>query len=115
MLSRVRVGEVDVLSFSPGATLTSETAMRVITAVLRNIARPFHVVLDCAELTALDSAGLGAIVQVYKKVHELGGGLFIASVPHGYARNIFSITRLDTVLELYDDVDQAVAAHVAVE
>lgn len=95
--------------------LTSETAMRVITAVLRNIARPFHVVLDCAELTALDSAGLGAIVQVYKKVRELGGNLYIASVPDGYARNIFAITRLDTVLDLFDDVESAVAAHAAAD
>jgi anti-sigma B factor antagonist len=102
-----REGEVDVLSFAPGSELTSQTAMRVVTAVLKAITAPYHVVLDCSALEALDSAGLGAIVQAYRKVRQLGGELVIASVPEGYARNIFFITRLDTVLELYGSVSEA--------
>jgi anti-sigma B factor antagonist len=106
-----RDGEVDVLSFAAGAELTSGTAMRMVTAVLKAVGEPYRVVLDCSSLEALDSAGLGAIVQVYRKIRQLGGELVIASVPEGYARNIFLITRLDTVLELYPDVDQALAAY----
>ena len=107
MIEARREGDVDILSFAPGSELTSKTAMRVVTAVLKAIDEPYHVVLDCSALEALDSAGLGAIVQAYRKVWQLGGELVIASVPEGYARNIFLITRLDTVLELYSGVSEA--------
>ena len=112
-ITRVRQGDIDILCFPPGSELTSVTAMPMITSVLKSVRAPYHVVLDCAGLAALDSAGLGSIVQLFRRIRELGGKLHIASVPKGYARNIFVITRLDTVFTLYEDVEAAVAAYAA--
>ena len=104
------VGKATLLRFDDGTQLTSETAMRAVTAILKSINPPFRVVLDFSGIAALDSAGLGAIVQTYKRIREAGGELQLACVPEGYARNIFTITRLDTVFRLHDDVDSALLA-----
>jgi anti-sigma B factor antagonist len=56
-------------------------------------------VLDCSELDYISSAGLGVVMETYKRLHSLGLGLRLANVsPH--IRNVFRYVGLDRVIEI---------------
>jgi anti-sigma B factor antagonist len=54
---------------------------------------------DCSELEYISSAGLGVIMETYKRLHARGFGLRLVNVsPH--IRNIFRYVGLDRVIEI---------------
>lgn len=66
-----------------------------------------NVVLDLDNTELLDSAGLGALVNVHDKLSEDGGDVKIAT--DNFAnRKILEITRLDQQLEVFSSVIDAV-------
>ena len=67
------------------------------------------VVLDLANVTYVDSGGLGAIVGLYSSARAAGGDLKVARASER-VRHVFRITKLVAVLEDYDSVEAAVAA-----
>jgi anti-sigma B factor antagonist len=66
------------------------------------------VVVDLADITFIDSAGLGALVGAHRRMREGGGRLRIVRPPALVAR-AFELTGLDEVLDLRDDSEQALA------
>ncbi len=68
-----------------------------------------YIVVDMAGVSFLDSSGLAALVSGLKAAREAGGTLKLAGV-NEQARQVFEITRLDQVFELYPDRDAAVQA-----
>ncbi len=63
-----------------------------------------RVVLDFADVTFMDSSGLGALMVWFKQLVDLGGRLCIASVrqPVEY---VLQVSAVDRVLDVYDTVD----------
>ncbi len=68
-----------------------------------------NIVLDLADVTYIDSMGIGELATAYRKLQEQGRGLTIVNVPRPI-RDLLSIVRLDTVFEIYRDVDEAATA-----
>jgi len=71
-----------------------------------------HVELLC-DLTAvsfLDSSGLAALVSGLKSTREAGGWIKLAGM-NLQVRNIFVLTKLERVFELYPDVDTALSSN----
>ena len=66
------------------------------------------IVVDLAEITFIDSAGLGTLVGAHRRMLERGGRLRVVRPPTLVAR-AFEVTGLDTVLDLRDDREQALA------
>jgi anti-sigma B factor antagonist len=66
------------------------------------------VVLDLSPVAFIDSAGLASILSLVKGLPE-GGELRIAGARDA-VRAVFRLTRLDKVLPLHDDLEDAVAA-----
>lgn len=66
-----------------------------------------HVVLDLDNTEMLDSAGLGALLDVHDKLRQDGGDLKIATT-NATNRKILEITRLDQQLEVFSSVIDAV-------
>jgi anti-sigma B factor antagonist len=64
-------------------------------------------VLDCGRLDYIDSSGLGTLVHAHSTLVNKGGGLALL---HLNERNLelMVITKLSTVLELFDDELEAV-------
>src|ERR1700733_7152899 len=58
-----------------------------------------HVVLDLAQVTFMDSTGLGVIVTEHKRLQHSEGSLTIFSPPSS-VRRLFEITGLDGVLDI---------------
>jgi anti-sigma B factor antagonist len=71
-----------------------------------------RLVLDLGDLAFLDSSGLAALVSGYKAAIEVGGSLKLASLVPQVAQ-IFALTRLDRVFEIYPDVETAVSSFLS--
>jgi anti-sigma B factor antagonist len=65
-------------------------------------------ILDISELTYIDSAGIGMVMNMWGKANQGGGKLSIAGAKGPVAES-FGIVHLDRVVSLYPDVDAAAA------
>lgn len=68
-----------------------------------------RLLLNCAGLTYVDSAGVGELVSAYSAVVRRGGELKLLK-PNGRLRDVLEITRLDTLIPICEDEEAAVAA-----
>ena len=68
-----------------------------------------HMLIDCSLLTTVDSAGLGEIVASYSAIARRGGSLKLLH-PTQRLRELLKTTRLDTLLESYNDEPAAIAS-----
>jgi anti-sigma B factor antagonist len=67
------------------------------------------IILDLTGLTYIDSAGLGMVAACAGIIFKAGGKLVVVS-PGGRITQMFEITRLNRVIDLYPDFDTACAA-----
>ncbi len=65
------------------------------------------ILLHCAAVTYLDSAGLGELVGAYTAANNRGGRLKLLHLP-AKLRDLLTITSLITVFESFDDEQEAV-------
>jgi anti-sigma B factor antagonist len=66
-------------------------------------------VIDLKQVDFMDSAGLGTLIAVLKRITEQGGDMKIACLQKK-PRMVFEITRAYKVFEIYDSVDDALKA-----
>ncbi len=67
------------------------------------------VVVDCAGLEYISSAGLRSILALAKQVHRHGGRLAICAL-RGPVKDVFKMTGLHTMLAVFDDDVSAIAS-----
>ena len=65
-----------------------------------------NLILNLAQVSYVDSAGLGALVSAYTTVTREGGSLKLVSVTKRL-QDLLSITKLLTVFETFDSEDEA--------
>lgn len=65
-------------------------------------------VVDLTDVTFLDSTGLGVLVGRLKLIRTMGGSMCIVGTDDRVLK-VFSITGLDKVFEMYDDLDAALS------
>jgi anti-anti-sigma factor len=70
-------------------------------------ARAIRLVLDFRHVKFLSSAVLGLLIRISKKIYEQGGELRLCNI-HPGIYEVFKITRLTSVFDIYEDVDSAV-------
>jgi anti-sigma B factor antagonist len=66
-----------------------------------------NVILNLSGITFIDSAGLGMLVSMWTSSKSGGRAIKFASV-RGKVKQLLDTTRLNTIFEIYDDVDQAI-------
>jgi anti-sigma B factor antagonist len=66
-------------------------------------------VIDMEQVEFMDSAGLGTLIAVFKRVSERGGDMKIAALQKK-PRMVFEITRAYKVFEIFETVDDALNA-----
>jgi anti-sigma B factor antagonist len=71
----------------------SDTALDTLSAL------PGPLVLDCAQLDYISSAGIGALIETYKRLHKGGHRLRLENVTPRI-RSVFRLANLDTVLDI---------------
>src|SRR4029077_7012354 len=68
------------------------------------------VLLNLAQVSYVDSAGLGAIVGAYTTMTREGGSLKLANVT-GKLQDLLSITKLLTVFDTFDSEEEALRSY----
>lgn len=98
---------VTVLELSGRVTLGEESGR--LRARLKNLLNEgkTQLVLDLAQVSYIDSAGLGALVAGYTTARNEGASMKLANLTKKFHEQLH-ITKLVTVFEVYDTVDQAV-------
>lgn len=90
----------DIVIDVPKSFVVEEAAkFRIqINKLIENGDRSF--ILDFSKCDFIDSTGLGVIVAAYKKCMECGGSIKLKHLKDD-VRKLFTLTRLDKVLEIY--------------
>jgi anti-sigma B factor antagonist len=67
-----------------------------------------HILVNLANVTAMDSAGLGELVSAYTTVTKAGGSMKLVNLTKRL-HDLLSITKLLTVFDAYDSEPAALA------
>ena len=109
-----RIENVIVLGFDSGEMLDCDVASDVRSQAMRLLDSRSDVVVDLSNLEFVDSAGLGVLVSLYRRVTGRGRRIVLAK-PQPYVMRVMRVIRLDRVFELFPDVDAAAHALREVE
>ena len=104
------VGDVTVVKVTGDITLSSGGDVLLkdkVQSLLQQGNR--KLLLDMGNVSYVDSAGLGQLVQVYATTSHLGGSLKLLRVTKRL-KDLLVLTKLLTVFESYDDEAEAVAS-----
>jgi anti-sigma B factor antagonist len=104
------VGDVAVVTVSGEITLKRNRSTMLHDKV-RSVLQQGHkkVLVDLAGVSFVDSAGLGELVQTNSMVKDQGGALKLSS-PAGRLREMLTVTKLTTIVNVYDTEAQALAS-----
>lgn len=69
-----------------------------------------RIVFDLSGVKRIDSTGIGRFIYSLNKVEETGGKMWMAGA-QGYVRECFRVTRLDTIFQFCETVEDALAAN----
>lgn len=64
-----------------------------------------HLVMDFEKVQWMNSAGIGMLIQCVTRLRRNGGDLHFLGV-HDRVGHYFRITKLDTVLKIYDNMNE---------
>ncbi|MGB3526625.1 MAG: STAS domain-containing protein [Flavobacteriales bacterium] len=67
-----------------------------------------NVILDMSDLLYMNSTGLNIMISVLTRTRKAGGEVLLANISHG-VRQLFVVTKLDTVFPILDSVELALA------
>lgn len=67
-----------------------------------------RLVVDLLRVEFIDSSALGVLVGIHRDAERNAGKLLLVS-PEGPARQIFTLSRTDQLLNLYDSLEEALA------
>lgn len=101
------LGSITVLKLSGRVTLGEESSK------LRNRIRDVlsqgnaQLVLDLADVSYIDSAGLGTLVAGFTTARNQGGNMKLANLSKKFSEQL-NITKLVTVFDVYNSVEEAV-------
>lgn len=102
-----------VLIFDIKGELDAKAAPEFKERIMEKINQGFHrVLVNLSDITYLDSAGLGVLVSGLKIATRQNGDLRMWGLQEE-VRNIFQLTRLNKVFQIYDTEDQAMASYAA--
>jgi anti-sigma B factor antagonist len=108
------VREVHILDISGKIVLGQETKLVrcTIKDLLHNGVK--KIVLNLADVSHIDSSGVGELVSAFTSVAKEGGKLELLNLTTK-VKEILAITRLLTVFQVYDNEEEALSAAVDVK
>ena len=105
-VGRRRLQDVVVLEFSYPAQLIrqAQELHQLLAGVLEQ--KDTKVLIDLSRVSRIDSAGLGMLINCYSHAVRKHGMLKLLR-PSAPVQNLLRLTRIDSVIETYDDESQA--------
>lgn len=77
--------------------------------ITRGLLESKHIVLQLAEVTRVDSTGMGLLVRFLSHTRNRSGDLRLAGCPP-FLTNLLNLTKLSTIFRLYDSEDEAIVS-----
>ena len=99
---------VQVISCS-GRIVFGDESSQLREWVKRELAENSRVLLDLADVTYIDSGGIGTLVSLFTSARSAGGDIKLVHLTKR-VNDLLQITKLITVFESYDDEQQALKA-----
>ncbi len=104
-VSSRKIGEVIIVECRGKIVFGEETSS--LRLMVRDLMRQSgKIVLDLGNVSYLDSSGLGAIVGLYTSAANAGGTLKLARL-RGAVGDLFDLSRLAKVVDIYDSAEAA--------
>ena len=104
-----KVDGVVIVDISGGLT-TGEPALRLRETIRQFLAdRNLKFIINLAEVSYIDSSGLGELVATYTTVRKEQGDVKLLKLT-ARAKDLLQMTKLLTVFDTYDDEQNAIAA-----
>jgi anti-sigma B factor antagonist len=102
-----RVGNVSILDLSGKITLGENTG--ILREELRSLMSQGskNILLNLADVSYVDSAGLGELVGAYTTATNQGGAVKLLHL-QGKMKDLLQITKLHTIFPTFDDENEAV-------
>lgn len=102
-------GSIAILTLSGRLDLASGSTLKEYVKRLaeKNIT---SVHLNLADVEFINSSGLGALVSIMKEIRLLKGRLTLSNLA-SYVQEIFEITQLSHIFEIYSTEEEAMAAY----
>ena len=112
-LVETREGAVTVVSLGPDCKRIDETNLSELSERLLELvqkASPALIVLDLSSTEFFGSSFLEVLFRIWKTLRKDARARFAISGPQSYCREVLTITRLDSLWEIYDSSTAAAAA-----
>lgn len=71
--------------------------------------QPSRVVIDCGNVTHIDSSGVGTLVEFKRTIERLPGGELILAAIQPDVRGVFEVSQLDKFFTIVGTVQDAIA------
>ena len=110
LTAKVRnVGDVAIVDLNGKITLGENTGIlrEELRSLLANGTK--HIILNMADVSYVDSAGLGELVGAYTTATNQGGAVKLLNL-QGKMRDLMQITKLHTIFPTFDDEKSALAS-----
>ena len=105
VLRQRTVGPITLLELSERLTIENVPELRDKLQDLTVEGRRFFL-LDCSQISVVDSQGIGGLVRNWLSLKSQGGKLKLLN-PSVRLREVMQIIRLDKVIECFDDIERA--------
>lgn len=105
-IEAARHGRHHVVAVRGDVDLATAPALR--DALAAAVRESDAVVVDLAEVPFMDSTGLGVLVAAANRARA-GGRTFVLARPRQIVRNALRLVQVDTVIDVYDSLDEALA------
>lgn len=112
-LIETREGNVTIISVGTDYQRIDETNVSELTERLLELtqrAAPHLIVLDLSSTEFFGSSFLEALFRIWKTLRKIPRSRFAISGLQAYCREVITITRLDSLWEIYDSATEAAAA-----
>jgi len=70
------------------------------------------IIFDLQRVPYIESSGINAMLNIYRDMKSVGGRVVFAAL-HETVHRIFSILKIDSVFDVYPNVDEAVTGETA--
>ena len=70
------------------------------------------IIFDLQEVPYIESSGINAMLNIYRDMKSVGGRVVFASL-HETVQRIFNILKIDSVFDVYPNVEEALAAETS--
>lgn len=105
-ISEKKINDIYLLGLGGRLDTTSSGQLKnTVSAMIDE--QKIKILIDLSAVDFIDSSGLGMLVTCLRSARKAGGTLKITSLQDN-PKNLFEITRLDRVFEIFEDRDTAV-------